>query len=229
MTLPFESKETCAVCGAASEQTQLLSTSVFGASDLDGRPPEMLRSTMEWWVQRCPRCGYCAPRIAEASAEAGAVVRSEAYRRRLADPLMPDLARSFVCAATIAEADGGRGSRAVLDALLRAAWSCDDSGDADAAGRCRLHATFALEAVREAGGSYIDDDSGGDDALLADLYRRVGRFEKAAEAARAGLQRADSAFFRELLKLQLRLVAERDADAHTCEEVDADAGDPEAV
>ena len=117
----------------------------------------------------------------------------------------------------------------MLDALLRAAWSCDDSGGADAAGRCRLDATFALESVREAGGSYIDDDSGGDDALLADLYRRVGRFEKAAEAARAGLQRADSAFCRELLKLQLRLVAERDADAHTGEEVDADDGDPEAV
>ena len=61
-TLPREM--TCAVCGAPSTQTVVSSASAFGASDLDTRPPEMVRSGLRYEVQECPSCGYCSENIA---------------------------------------------------------------------------------------------------------------------------------------------------------------------
>ena len=226
MTMPGVCHDACAVCGAVSEQTHIVSNTIVGPPDLDGRSPlEMGRFPLDWWMHRCPHCGYCAVEISEAAAGAGEAVRSEAYRQQLADPLMPDLARSFLCSALVANAAGGPGSREVVSALLCAAWVCDDAGDAPAAVRCRARAASVLEALRAAGGSYADNEPSADDSLLADLYRRAGRFEEAGAAARAGLRRASTAFSHELLELQLRLVSARDTAAHDCDEVVADQGE----
>jgi len=59
MTLPFSRDEVCAVCGAVSEQTGVLSTITFGPPDLDGRPAPLKRATIEWAIHRCPNGGYC--------------------------------------------------------------------------------------------------------------------------------------------------------------------------
>ena len=225
MTLPFGSSDTCAVCGAVSEQTGVLSTNEFGAPDLDGRPPEMRRSTINWWVHRCPGCGYCASSIDEAPAGAGDVVRSAAYRQQLDDFLTPELARMFLCSSMIVEVSGGPAAPGLVAPLICAAWACDDAGDVDAAVRCRLRAASAIDALRSAGGSYMDDDPGGDDLTLADLYRRSERFEEAGAAAQAGLQRAADPFLRQLLELQLSLAGARDAGRHTCDEVAGGAGE----
>ena len=138
MTLPFGSSDTCAVCGVVSEQTGVLSTSTFGAPDLDGRPAEMKRSTIGWWVHRCPGCGYCAPSIDEAPADAADLVRSAPYRQQLDDPLTPELARMFLCSAMIVETSGGPVARGLVTPLICAAWACDDAGAVDVAVRCRL-------------------------------------------------------------------------------------------
>jgi len=222
VTLPCSDESTCAVCGAASEQTSMLSTNTFGAPDLDARPPEMLRSTIAWWVHECPGCGYCAEDLGEAPAGAAEVVRSQAYRQQLDDPRAPELARRFLCAALIAEADRGPGAPALVQALVNAAWACDDAEDAEGAVRCRLRAASALGALRAAGGSYMEGDPSEDDTLLADLYRRTGSFEEAGAAARAGLAHAVDGFHRGLLELQLRLISARDVSAHACDEVVAD-------
>ena len=55
----------CWVCGEMSEQAGLASTNRFGSPDLDLRPPEMERSTMEWWLEECPHCGYVANDLSE--------------------------------------------------------------------------------------------------------------------------------------------------------------------
>lgn len=65
MTTTVPHHSVCGVCGGISEQTGLQSTNAFGSPDLDLRPPEMERSTMCYWVQTCPQCGYCASDIAE--------------------------------------------------------------------------------------------------------------------------------------------------------------------
>ena len=58
MTTLDEAKKKCAVCGKISAHFEVTSTNTFGAPDLDTRPPEMMRSTMDMWVQECPSCGY---------------------------------------------------------------------------------------------------------------------------------------------------------------------------
>jgi endogenous inhibitor of DNA gyrase (YacG/DUF329 family) len=50
----------CSVCGQDSEQGIIMSTNSFGSMDLDMRPPEMERSSMDLWLQECPHCGYVA-------------------------------------------------------------------------------------------------------------------------------------------------------------------------
>ena len=137
---------------------------------------------------------------------------------------MAMVARWYVCAAMVAEADGRPGSRALVGYLLHGAWACDDAGDVDAPSDCRERTTAALQALHEAGDRYRFDDASADCALLADLRRRSGRPLEAGAAARAGLELADSPFFRRLLELQLRLAELCDTDAHLYEEALADAG-----
>lgn len=61
MTRMQKAAVTCLVCQTESSHTVLLSSNTFGGlPDIDGRPPSMLRGTMDLWVQRCPLCGYCA-------------------------------------------------------------------------------------------------------------------------------------------------------------------------
>src|SRR5450759_448182 len=226
MTLPFSRDEVCAVCGAASEQTGVLSTSTFGPPDLDGRPAPLKRATIEWAIHRCPNCGYCSPNLGDAAEHAAKVVRSTTYQEQLSDQTVPELARWFLCAALVAEkGEGAAASHARALHLLHAAWACDDADAVEVAGRCRLQAAAAGEAAITAGESLSDQDPAGDHAFLADLYRRAGRFDEAGAAARAGLDLADADLFRDLLGLQLMLVEARDASVHTCDELPG--GDPE--
>ena len=51
-------KKSCCICGFESEQKELLSTSEFESSDLDMRPGNPRRSTMQHWVESCSNCGY---------------------------------------------------------------------------------------------------------------------------------------------------------------------------
>jgi len=215
---------TCAVCGTVSRQLRMIATGTWAGTHLDGRTTGMGEGTLGRWIDRCPGCGYRAASIARAPAAAAKAVRSRAYRRLLIDPAMPMVARWYVCAAMVAEADGARASRAVVEYLLHAAWACDDAGDVDAASDCRNRTVAALQALHEAGDRYRFDDASADWALLADLHRRSGRLLEAGEAARAGRELADSPFFRRLLELQLRLAELCDTDAHLYEEAVADAG-----
>lgn len=126
MTTFFEEFVTCALCGQQSQVFLLTSTNtLYGASDLDLRPPEMKRSTMFAWVQRCSWCGYCAPNIADGAPSMKEIVESDAYRQLLADPALPELARSFMCSSMIFEefalpAPGRRASARVRGRRRRA-------------------------------------------------------------------------------------------------------------
>ncbi len=53
-----EFKKKCTICGTESKFNIITSTNSFGSPDLDLRPPEMRRSTMWLWIQRCPCCNY---------------------------------------------------------------------------------------------------------------------------------------------------------------------------
>jgi hypothetical protein len=85
---------TCRLCATERRQTVLLSSNTFaGAAGLDGRPGGMLGLSMEFWVQRCPRCGYCATDLSRDSRFELPVVPVAGYDGIWAGPehLVPDL------------------------------------------------------------------------------------------------------------------------------------------
>ena len=139
----------CALCGADSQQNVLSSTSFFGPRDLDMRPNGPARWALQFMVQRCPACGYCAERIGELTGGAGAVVASLIYRDVLDNARMPELARRYFCAALVAEADERRGDSARR--FIDAAWACDDDGAAEQARICRERAAEMLSSAIEWG------------------------------------------------------------------------------
>ena len=61
MTTIFEEENHCSVCGSKSVQAVIRSTNTMGPPDLDTRPAEMERSTINYWIQTCPSCGFCYP------------------------------------------------------------------------------------------------------------------------------------------------------------------------
>lgn len=207
MTTYAEEEVKCAVCERKSVQTILNSTNRFGSSDLDLRPPEMQRSTMRTWVQRCRSCGYCAADLSTSTPGASERIREPAYRAILADSGLPELARSFRAQALLTD-DATRRAWA----CLRAAWVCDDAERADRAVECRLLAASAFEELRPFG---PDEPSMTPGLVLVDVLRRAGEFGRAETecrslAAIAGTQN----MLADILAEQLRHITARDSGRH---------------
>jgi hypothetical protein len=56
MTTFFREKLTCVISGSKRKHEMLGGTNTYGSPNLDFRPTEMHRSTMDYWVQECPFC-----------------------------------------------------------------------------------------------------------------------------------------------------------------------------
>jgi hypothetical protein len=115
---------TCGACGHNFAHDDLSSTNRFGSMDLDLRPPEMERSTMQAWLQQCPNCGYSAVDASTFDPRHRAVLESPEYRQHLTNSGLPPLAAKFICAGLLAEA-AGQLEEAGLS-YLRSAWVMDD-------------------------------------------------------------------------------------------------------
>lgn len=207
---------TCTVCSAKSEQTVIGSTNAFGAPDLDLRPPEMQRSTMTFWVQECPHCGYCADDLGQPRPEAAAVVKSAAYQAQLKNPQFPPLANRFLCSMLVAD-KAGLHEPAIRSAHC-AAWACDDANKTAESTHARTAALERLRKLKSAGKS-IYDQKGTDAVLLADLARRSGDFVAAVASAREGLALAPEAIVAAVLEFEIRLAEQKDAQCHTLAEL----------
>jgi hypothetical protein len=108
----------CFVCGKDSLQANIASTIAFGSPDLDTRPPQMKRSTIMTWVQRCPECGYCASQLTDASTNAGELVLRSDYREQLASDKYSELTNSFLCKSMI-DLESGRLAEVAWEAIYR--------------------------------------------------------------------------------------------------------------
>ncbi len=217
MTTFCEVNLTCAVCGHADRHTVLLSTSMFGATDLDTRPPPPARMALAMQVQCCPACGYCAEDISQALPGARAVVTRQEYQAQLHDDRFPYLANMFLCQSMIEEAVSNYVAAGM--AALRAAWACDD-GEVNyeaAAIECRLRAVAQLMKAQEQGHSFIAEP-GAEQALLADLLRRSRRFTEAEAMVTRGLRLCSDESTRRILLFQRHLSHLKDSDVHTVRE-----------
>lgn len=215
MTTIAHNTVVCAVCGMSSSHMGIASTNYLGSADLDTRPPEMARSTMWSWVQRCPGCGYCARQIAEAPPVAGEIVSSQAYQDQLRSPGQPELANSFVCAGMIFEKAGDTVGAAW--ASIRAAWVSDDGGADEAAVDHRLEAVRRIWILHKEG-KHLAAQPGADAAITADLLRRAGRLEEALDLADRALPETEHEIIRAVLLLEKTLISKSDLGCHKVEE-----------
>lgn len=166
---------TCAVCGRESRQREVRGTGPAGPPDLDLRPGETMRSTMAYWLQQCPTCGYAAPRLDEASEAIAAVVAGGPYRALLAESSYPPLARRFLCRAMILEETGEL--HAAAEATLQAAWVADDTRKTELAREWRL---TAVALFRQGPPPDLEQQ-----VRIVDILRRAGDFGGAAAQANA--------------------------------------------
>lgn len=215
MTTIIEVNKKCGICRSKNEFIEITSTNRFGSPDLDTRPPEMMRSTIHTWVQRCPDCGYCASDLSKLRPGAKTVVSDVEYINQLNNKAYPELANSFLCEAMI-DHQAGDYARATWD-LIHAAWASDDAKRSDEARTCRIKAMDML-AKAENYGQQVIDQNGASTALLVDLLRRSGQSDEARrviEENRVGI--TDDILLR-ILDFQSTLIKAGDLSCHTISE-----------
>lgn len=216
MTTKYAEKTTCAVCGNEAMYDYLGSTNRMGDSDLDGRPSEMERSTMAFWIHICSKCLYVAPKISNETEGAKETVKSDDYKAQLNRDGYPKLANLFLCHAMILRSAGQLGHAG--SACLHAAWVCDDYGLEANAIQCRKTATHdvqqaisldPLQAQRFTMEGYAE-------ALLVDILRRSEQFDEANTLCTEALARGGKDVLAlKLFKFQLGLVERKDTGCYT--------------
>lgn len=215
MTLGFPKEVECASCGMTSTHDILVSTNTFGYPDLDTRPSEMKRSTINTWIQACSFCGYCFPDISIPTEGASEVISSVAYKQQLNNSEFPKLANHFLCYSLIKETDSDYATAGW--ACIHAAWVCDDNGFSAGAKKCRYKAVHLLQKAKENCHGFAEEEST-EDPLLVDLLRRSGQFELALDICNDALKKNSEKTISDILHLQKTLIGNRDIACHTVDE-----------
>ncbi len=210
MSVPSIVEEICFICKKTSEQTILLSTNQFGSSDLDLRPPEMRRSTMIWWVQECPHCGYVNSNISNPTKIPEGWFTSEEYLSYGGREFVSRLAERFYKQHMIAMMEGN--VKTAFFAVLHSAWACDDAGDYDSAVFCRKKALETLDKLSMKG-----EEKETFMLIKADLLRRTEQFDLLIKEYK------DKVFSQEILNkialFQIEKAKQQDTDCYTVADV----------
>lgn len=172
MSTIHKREKRCALCGRISQQLEVASTNAFGPPDLDLRPPEMQRSTMAYWPECCPGCGYTGYDIEAHIGIPNEFLRSGTYTTcdgiQFTDKLAIRFYRIYLAAQHVGH------HQWATNALINAAWACDDAGDAENAIHCRKLLIPYLQ-------KQIDIDPQNAETLMvvkSDVMRRAGLFSQ---------------------------------------------------
>ncbi|MBQ8987134.1 MAG: hypothetical protein IJ100_07870 [Lachnospiraceae bacterium] len=216
MTTLASTSKKCFVCGTVSQFSALQSTNSFGYSDLDFRPAEMKRSTMPYWIQECPGCGYVSSDISRPVPfirYVRSLLQSDDYLNCGDIPFQTHLAQQFFRQFYLLFEEGRK--EAALNAIMAAAWCCDDSGEKENAHKCRL---LAVELIPATVSPDVDDDDELREqnalALIrADLLRRTGQFDEVIQTYTGAHYPADRAFD-SMAKYEVELALLKDDSCH---------------
>ena len=146
-----------------------------GCPDLDLRPAEMKRSTMDVWIQECPQCGYTSESVSDYSGVTEEWLKSEKYLSCDGINFISELAERFYRCYLIKLED--QNVAGAFYAVLHAAWACDDASDDDNAKHCRALAIPLATELSD--GNYEDKEN--IMVVKADLMRRTGKFNELIE------------------------------------------------
>ncbi len=219
MTTLWTEQTKCVVCGKDSEQTIISSTITFGLPYLDLRPAPLQRYAIEHYIQKCPHCGYCAPRIFEGILEEFYVIKSDSYQKQLRNTDFPELVNSFLCYSLI-EQSMARFASAGWNCLY-AAWICDDANNNILATDCRKKAVILFQKAREAK-QVFGEEPGVEEAIMADPMRRSGQFKAALHICDEGLNITSDKTVSDILHFQKTLIAQSDTKCHNVSEISPD-------
>jgi hypothetical protein len=215
MTTFRQESVACGNCGHLFTHQTLASTYTSGSPDLDTRPPELQRSTMHAWIQRCPSCGYCSRDVAEFDHRFRPVMEGAGYGSQLADSRYPELASTFICAGMLAEA-GGRQADAGW-AYLNAAWTLDDANKDELARVWRRRAADKFLAVLK-DGQLFAEQPGASEAIVTDCLRRAGRGTEALQVIERGLSQSYDDVIHKILSFEQVLIQRGDMAPHLIKE-----------
>lgn len=219
MTTTYSEQAKCAICGTTAMYDYLGSTNRMGSSDLDGRPAEMERSTMGFWIHICSKCHYVAPKISDEVEGAKEVVESEDYKAQLNREYYYKLANLFLCQAMILRHAGQLGKSGM--ACLHAAWVLDDCGWShhDFAVECRKLASCDIRQATQLGQPFTKDGFG--EVILIDILRRSEQFDDASTLcteAITGVEKDPLAL--KILAFQRDLIEKKDIECYTVDDTE---------
>jgi hypothetical protein len=206
---------TCSFCGAASEQQLLMSTNSFGSPDLDFRPAEMQRSTMSYWLQECPKCGFVSSDLSEPEKGVEEIVASERYRSLHRSGPSEALISRCLRRSLLDEHLGNTANAA--EHALWAAWAADDAGDPSAGHyRSRAADLFLACAAALPGGS---SEAVMMRTRLVDILRRAERWDEAVSLADTLLATGGlDPTIRSIVEFGRNLAQGHDASMHTVQD-----------
>lgn len=187
----------CAACGAPAP-LPFRAPPTTTSPDLDLRPGEPARATLRRWIATCAGCGAAAPDLAALPDTAAATVETAAYRALEAPAeALPFLRHAMICR------EAGEWEQAA-EAMLHAAWTADDAGDAADATRWR----------QEAADLWAEPRAIGHALARIDAQRRAGLFDDAlASCERLELLRPDEETAR-IIAFQRARIMEGDGGRH---------------
>ena len=214
MTTMFKEEVECCICGKKSNHMIIGSTNSFGSPDLDTRPPEMQRSTIYHWIQRCPFCGYCSSDLSECSANTKKIVNSEEYQNLIQNTDMPEVAASFLALSYEKEKQQKYSDSAWR--AIHAAWICDDENH-DAAQKCRKKAISMIELAK-ANSQKIANQLGASEAITIDLMRRSKMFDEALQLSEYARKDNVEKVIKQIIEYQISLISNKDIASHTISE-----------
>lgn len=160
----------CSVCGTKSEHAVIIKSEAGGVPDLDLRPSEPHRSSMEYWVMECPECGYCNGSLETPAEFDRSYLESREYKELGGIETENKLVSRFVRKALVNIKN--RDYIEAVQSYVYASWVFDDEGNDEQAKECRNEALSVME------NSSVFDGNENMYILRADLLRRTGQFEK---------------------------------------------------
>lgn len=215
MTTIHEEIKSCMHCGEKNKFIVLGSTSSFGLPDLDTRPVQLARQTIQYGVQRCPKCNYASNDIEEKLEFDDSILTSENYIKVLNSDY-PELAKNYILASMIKESVSDYFDAAMF--MLNACWVLDDS-NIDAK-KERIITAKLLE-------NNFDQDMVR--MIAIDLYRRAREFDKAKTLINESKELIDDKYLHKVLLCHEVLIGMSDSECHNCTEIGRIIGNSEFV
>lgn len=216
MTTIVDNKIICSVCNHKSTHDKIGSTNFSGSPDLDTRPPERLRSTIIYEIQRCPNCGYCASHLSDQLNEAKEVIASDEYKIQLNNNQFTKIANSFLCSSQIHRK--ANNLKIAIWNSISAAWICDDQKNSVESVLCRIRALNIIKDIEATGDSFAEKD-GSSIAIKVDLMRRSSNFTNALQLIKVELPNIEHETIVKLLNYQKDLIERHDIKRYTIEDV----------